>query len=1072
MYLLITLLLLNSVSVDQKVYEDVNFQADRHIQGLLSGEQRVEHYWFLVQMSRSSDWIHEVITIRLHQLGNRMRDDTLRCLARSLTIGMDVTDPSQNALLQGYKCMGDVRLLILALYDFEPSARNDIVQNVGFVEPDSRIVSLHLDKALHRTVDLTELYEPRPLQVLDIHLFHETGNLPFVPNLIIDHWHQEIINSGRPVYPLDVIRFQSVVTGLHTITRQFDKVYQLLPLVENNRHLTTSVAKHVMYKRLAFSATLYGYYQTALRFYRNDLLPLSRSVMPTHEYLTVQQDYSVILYRIGNVRSALESYIELYNRIDEITDVRYRSSILNNLAVSYLNSGYFDQYLQLQLEAFDLAKSQQSIPFQLQILNNLYIYHKNNNDWNRALIYLDEAYEIANEFKLSGELFNINISRATYYRDLENQPQKAIDLLIDVINNLSIYENYREITSAYSELAISYGYLGDFNEVENTRIELFSIAESRNDTLLMIESISGLAYQAFEMGKIAIGIQHAEILKSYEALNVEFWLKVQFANIFSQYHFHRGEFAQAIHILEDILPDIITRVRMGGDMQGGTILLEKDFRKTFTLLTDLLLSSKNYKRAIEVLDEFKNLNKAPYLNSQILKSTILTEEQFLRDLELSDQIEHIRNRIRVSTGSDLLDLNNTLSQLLNEQNQINNLLLANYDTKLLSIDLLTGLMGRNDQIINITAIDSVLYVAGISRKDIIIHRYVLDENKKNTFESIIGSLTNNVPPDLVKLYAVFSDYISPSMHLDLSGKVYVIPDSYFYQLPLEIMPIQRPQGSLHYGSARYMIEKFPISYHNSISDIIYDKLSRRTDLHRNRSFLGVAVTEFNAQGSNRSLPPLPNASREVKTAFQLIGKKTHGKILLDSEANKTNVFNRALGSHIIHIASHSEVNQQDALFSLIHLSADNAQDQNYIYAYELFNLNLNADMMVLSSCDSGAGTYVQGSGIIGLGRALKFAGARSLVLNAWSIKDDTAAQISEWFYQNLARGLDKDEALRLAKIRYINSTSSNPAEWGTLILYGDTEPLFVPIYRQTVFQVILFIVITSMVFIVYRRYFK
>src|SRR5690606_2918486 len=157
------------------------------------------------------------------------------------------------------------------------------------------------------------------------------------------------------------------------------------------------VFKHILFKRIAFTATAYGYYQNALNFYRDDLLPLSRSIMATSDYLIVQQDYATLLFQIGNINGALTNYLDIYSSENMPTDIRFKSSLYNNLAVSYLNAGFFDQYIQLQLEAYELATEVNSIEYQLQILNNLYIYYKNNSDWNRAMLYLDEAERIAEE---------------------------------------------------------------------------------------------------------------------------------------------------------------------------------------------------------------------------------------------------------------------------------------------------------------------------------------------------------------------------------------------------------------------------------------------------------------------------------------------------------------------------------------------------------------------------------------------------------------------------------------------------------------------------------------------------
>jgi CHAT domain-containing protein len=172
----------------------------------------------------------------------------------------------------------------------------------------------------------------------------------------------------------------------------------------------------------------------------------------------------------------------------------------------------------------------------------------------------------------------------------------------------------------------------------------------------------------------------------------------------------------------------------------------------------------------------------------------------------------------------------------------------------------------------------------------------------------------------------------------------------------------------------------------------------------------------------------------------------------------------------VHIASHSQVNSIDPLFSQIYLHDLESGFADPLYAYELFNLSLNTELLVLSSCESGSGSYTEGSGIIGLGRALNFAGAQSLILNSWSIRDKTASDIMIAFYESLSFGYDKDTSLRNAKLNYINSVNSNPAVWGSLILFGNPDS----IHKKTEHHFYLifgFLLLIAIGYVVRRFYF-
>ncbi len=150
----------------------------------------------------------------------------------------------------------------------------------------------------------------------------------------------------------------------------------------------------------------------------------------------------------------------------------------------------------------------------------------------------------------------------------------------------------------------------------------------------------------------------------------------------------------------------------------------------------------------------------------------------------------------------------------------------------------------------------------------------------------------------------------------------------------------------------------------------------------------------------------------------------------------------------MHFASHSEVFENDPLYSLIYLNEDtlsndssDAADDGFVYAYELFQMDLSNEMIMLNSCESGSGNYIQGSGIVGFSRAFNYAGAHSLVMNLWTVRDRSAHYLSVNFYDYLNQGYEKNEAMRKAKIDYINKVNSNPNYWGSFVVYGNVDPI-------------------------------
>jgi CHAT domain-containing protein len=1067
---------------DEKFRADVNFQIDNHLQQIISDNQPHVNYWYLVQLSKSVEWAEDLIHKRIAQLSNQNSNSRVTCLFNAF--GEHDSDNkysiSVQRLTKGDSCLQGYELITTALYELVADDRAEFVKLQEYIfgqaMTEDKLLGEYIKKATGQRIDSNLLFSQRTIRLIDFYLFinyqpNPTENAPH--RQLIDDWQAKTDEKHRLSEPIDFVKLQVLVTAYHTIDRNFGKVYALLPKIKNNRNFTNTISKHVLFKRVAFSASAFGYYHTALVFYREDLLPLSFEMMDNSEYLTVLMDYSTIMFRLGNVRGALSNFQLIYSDIDLITDLRYKSSLLNNLAVSYLNAGFFDQYLSLQLEAYDLALKMNSYSYLLQILNNLYAYYKANSDWVRASFYLEKAYDIARLENRTSEIANINILLATYYRDVDNDYEKTVTQLLDVIGSLSPINNYVEYVLAMSELSNTYLEMREFQLFEKIRLQLLDVAKDRNDTQVVMETYSSLADYYFSKNRIQEALEIVDIIQRFELFDFEFRLRVQITNTLALMLINTNRIQESITLLSEISNEIISNVRSSSDVQSGTIRLENGYKRTFILLADLLIETKQTKRAIILLDNVKNLNKASFVNSSLLKSAILSEEDFLQDIQLSNRIELLRSQIAKSTSSEKLDLNNELIQLLAEQNILNNKVLNNYVQPELDIKSLQKSLGRSDQIISYSAIDSIMYLTSISKRSVDITRFTIHEETKSLALKVIRGI-KEIAPDLSNLYSLFNDFLKAHIN-ENTKRLIVVPDAFWYQIPIEILPTTPGNGPYSYGSVEYLIERHSVSYSNSISDIMSDLQSNSRSFTFRFDYFGLGVSTFEDSSSfdgNPTFAPLPYAKVEINNASEIIGNKNRSLVLLDKDAKKSSLLQMADQSRIIHIASHSEVYTSDPLFSVIQLnpqhSDGNLQDGR-VYAYELFDLDLNSELLVLSSCESGGGNYIEGSGIIGLGRALKFAGAQSLILNTWLIQDRTASDLLTGFFNSIMKGKTKDQALRETKLVYLNIVNSNPAVWGSLILYGNSTP----IVKKNYWLYMTFLILGLVVFYFgYRRYFR
>src|SRR6185436_19141127 len=206
----------------------------------------------------------------------------------------------------------------------------------------------------------------------------------------------------------------------------------------------------------------------------------------------------------------------------------------------------------------------------------------------------------------------------------------------------------------------------------------------------------------------------------------------------------------------------------------------------------------------------------------------------------------------------------------------------------------------------------------------------------------------------------------------------------------------------------------------------------------------------------RSCEPLPAARAEVTEIGRLF--PNHARLYLGGEATEEKA--KALGRYVrsLHFATHAILDARFPLDSAIVLTQSETfgegRDNGLLQAWEIFEqVRLDADLVVLSACESGLGKEMGGEGLIGLTRAFQYAGARSVLASLWKISDRITAELMVRFYKHLKDGMAKDEALRAAQMELIQgpvrvknekgeeeeTDASAPYYWAAFQIYGDWQ---------------------------------
>ena len=186
---------------------------------------------------------------------------------------------------------------------------------------------------------------------------------------------------------------------------------------------------------------------------------------------------------------------------------------------------------------------------------------------------------------------------------------------------------------------------------------------------------------------------------------------------------------------------------------------------------------------------------------------------------------------------------------------------------------------------------------------------------------------------------------------------------------------------------------------------------------------------------------LPGSAVEIAS----ISKQFNGDYIFGNQASEKLFKELSPNYQILHLAIHGETNDSIPEYSNLSFYAkgDTIED-GQLYAFELYNLDLNADLAVLSACNTGSGKIVNGEGVMSLGRAFAHAGVRSLLLTRDEVSDATSPRIIQLFYEELKKGKRKSDALRSAKLRFLkeaNNITSDPFYWSSYYTLGDDSSI-------------------------------
>ena len=271
------------------------------------------------------------------------------------------------------------------------------------------------------------------------------------------------------------------------------------------------------------------------------------------------------------------------------------------------------------------------------------------------------------------------------------------------------------------------------------------------------------------------------------------------------------------------------------------------------------------------------------------------------------------------------------------------------------------------------------------------------------------------------------------------NKLVIIPDKYLSSFPFEILNF----------NDKLLINRFAISYSNSLS--ILENQRNMNPNGQPFSFSGFAPhyqknidttdSQIYAQLVRSGQWELPFALEEVNYISELF----RGEKYINELATKSNFFEALKNSKIVHLSMHAEADNENPMNSKFIFDTENEDDEKNLLLYELYNLQANSNLVVLSACETGKGVFHNGDGVRSLGNGFLYAGVPSVVMSLWKVPDESTSKIMVNFYKHLKKGVTKSEALRKAKLDYLDNVIApelgHPYYWAGFIISGNDDPI-------------------------------
>jgi CHAT domain-containing protein len=761
--------------------------------------------------------------------------------------------------------------------------------------------------------------------------------------------------------------------------------------------------------------------QRALTLY-NQALALSRASGERRLEVQMVTNLGLTYEGVGELERALEFYGQALPLWRAFNDRRREATTLHNMAEVYLRVGEYQKARQYCLQALPLHRA---------------LGHQ-----------AGEAHTLEHLGTISASL---------------NQPTKALDYYRQALALWHAADSRQKISDVLGDIGSVYATLGQPTQALQYYAQALPLARAVRQRGGEAKILAGIARVERDRGNLGEALTQAEA-----ALSIIESGRSQLASPGL-----RAVFLAARRHYYDLYLDLLVRLHERHPTEGhDAAALQTSERARARSLVDLLAEAKiDVQQGIA--PELKQREKATHRRISSIQSQLIQAHSFAAG-ESPDQTKI------AALEAELKQVENERQQLEMEIRQHHPAYAELHYPAPIGLNAVQDLLDERTVLLEYFLGREGAFLFAVTKNDSVVTRLpsasTLELRVKKLRQAVAQPTRAAFSNYLLQARWLYRELIEPVKRL-LAGKqaLVIAPDGILHYLPFEVL-VQAGRGDAGLADVRrlpYLIRDYVVSYVPSATVLAGLRAAREAGSGPRRSFLAYADPEYGEKAGPSSaalrsffgslqpskLKRLAWSRTEVARIAELYSEQD-ATLFVGEQVSEENVKaeGRLSQYRFIHFAVHGLLNEAKPQFSGFVLSLPRTQqnpqsnsthrvDRNpqlaedgLLQVYEIFDLRLNAELVVLSACETGLGKEVRGEGLIGLTRAFLYAGTPSVVVSLWKVEDRSTAELMVQFYRHLRDGrVSKADALRQAQLELIrDGRFAHPYFWAPFVLVGES----------------------------------